>query len=76
MPDTLLRKVAIVTGAASGIGRHWAGVLAGRPEQYRLMLVDANEDALRDSFVPRDGLAARGGRVRRHSSKPGMAVAA
>jgi 3-oxoacyl-[acyl-carrier protein] reductase len=59
MPDTLLRKVAIVTGAASGIGRHWAGVLAGRPEQYRLMLVDANEDALRDSFVPRDGLALR-----------------
>jgi 3-oxoacyl-[acyl-carrier protein] reductase len=60
MPNTEApRKIAIVTGAASGIGRHWASVLAGRPDEYQLMLADANEDALRAAFVPHDDLALR-----------------
>lgn len=50
--------VAIVTGAASGIGRHWAGVLA-RGGRHRLMLADANEEGLREAFAPREGLALR-----------------
>ena len=53
------RKVAIVTGAASGIGRHWAGVLAARPGEYRLMLADANEEGLRAAFEPSEDLALR-----------------
>jgi 3-oxoacyl-[acyl-carrier protein] reductase len=53
------RKVAIVTGAASGIGRHWASVLSGRPDAFRLMLADANEEALRAAFTPHDDLGLR-----------------
>jgi NAD(P)-dependent dehydrogenase (short-subunit alcohol dehydrogenase family) len=49
-------KVAVVTGAASGIGRHWAGVLAALPDQYRLIVADANEPGLRRSFPPSDRL--------------------
>ena len=48
-------RVAIVTGAASGIGRHWAGVLAARPE-YRLTVADVNEAGLRAAFSPADRL--------------------
>jgi NAD(P)-dependent dehydrogenase (short-subunit alcohol dehydrogenase family) len=44
-------RVAIVTGAASGIGRHWAGALA-RDGEYRLVLADANEAGLRAAFAP------------------------
>ncbi|MEZ4767745.1 MAG: SDR family oxidoreductase [Caldilineales bacterium] len=40
--------VAVVTGAASGIGRHWAGVLAARG--WRLALADINETGLRAAF--------------------------
>ena len=43
-------KVAIITGAASGIGKHWAGVLAKRPDEYRLALADINESGLRAAF--------------------------
>jgi 3-oxoacyl-[acyl-carrier protein] reductase len=57
-------KVAIVTGAASGIGRHWAGVLAARPSEYRLVLADANEAGLRTAFEPREGLLLRAFDVR------------
>ncbi len=44
-------RVVIITGAASGIGRHWASVLAARPEEYRLALADINETGLRDAFT-------------------------
>jgi len=40
--------VAIVTGAASGIGRHWARVLRGRG--FRLALADVNGEGLRAAF--------------------------
>ena len=48
-------RVAVVTGAASGIGRHWAGVLA-RGRQYRLVLADVNEAGLRAAFAPSEDL--------------------
>jgi 3-oxoacyl-[acyl-carrier protein] reductase len=57
-------KVAIVTGAASGIGRHWARVLAARPDEFRLVLADANEAGLRAAFEPREGLELRAFDVR------------
>jgi 3-oxoacyl-[acyl-carrier protein] reductase len=44
--------VAIVTGAASGIGKHWAGVL--RDHGFRLALADINEDGLRSAFNEND----------------------
>jgi len=53
-------RVAIVTGAASGIGRHWAGVLAARADDYRLALVDVNEAGLHAAFAAND-------RVRLHA---------
>jgi NAD(P)-dependent dehydrogenase (short-subunit alcohol dehydrogenase family) len=40
-------RVAIVTGAASGTGRHWAGVLAARPDEYRVVGADIDGVALR-----------------------------
>ncbi len=49
-------KVVIITGAASGIGRHWAETLAARPEEYRLALVDVNGLGLEELFEPREGL--------------------
>lgn len=54
------RKVAIVTGAASGIGRHWAGVLAARSDEYALALVDVDEEGLFAAFDQSD-------RVRLHA---------
>jgi 3-oxoacyl-[acyl-carrier protein] reductase len=47
---TLAPKVAIVTGAASGIGRHWAGVLASRGDEYRLALADVDVANLCSAF--------------------------
>lgn len=47
-------RVAIVTGAASGIGRHWAGVLAARPDDYRLALADVNAAGLYAAFAAND----------------------
>ncbi|HNK63122.1 MAG TPA: SDR family oxidoreductase [Anaerolineales bacterium] len=44
-------KTVIITGAASGIGRHWANVLSQRNSEYRLVLADVNENALRDRFT-------------------------
>ena len=47
--------VAIVTGAASGIGRHWASVLASRAD-FRLALADIDEAGMRATFTPSDRL--------------------
>ena len=46
--------VAIVTGAASGIGRHWARVLRGRG--FRLALADVNGEGLRAAFDDEAGV--------------------
>lgn len=45
-------KVAILTGAASGIGRHFGGVLAAQGDAYRLALADIDEAGLRQAFSP------------------------
>jgi NAD(P)-dependent dehydrogenase (short-subunit alcohol dehydrogenase family) len=45
-------KTAIITGAASGIGEHWASVLLKRKGEYRLVLTDINEEGLRAAFAP------------------------
>ncbi len=47
-----MTKTAIITGAASGIGKHWASVLLNRGDAYRLVLADINEDGLRAAFTP------------------------
>ena len=43
-------QVAIITGAASGIGRHFATELRRRRPQMRLVLVDVNHEALAEAF--------------------------
>ena len=43
-------QVAIITGAASGIGRHFATELRRRRPQMRLVLADVNEQALAEAF--------------------------
>jgi 3-oxoacyl-[acyl-carrier protein] reductase len=48
--------VALITGAASGIGRHWAGVLAARDAEYNLALADVNVTGLQAAFQPGDRL--------------------
>ncbi len=48
-------QVAIITGAASGIGKHWAAVLAAR-DDFRLALADIDEAGLRAVFSPNDRL--------------------
>ena len=45
-------KTAIITGAASGIGRHWAEVLSKKIGEYQLVLADSNEEGLRAAFKP------------------------
>ncbi len=45
-------QTVLITGAASGIGRHWAGALLQRSPAYRLVLTDVNEDGLRAAFTP------------------------
>lgn len=47
-------KTAIITGAASGIGKHWANVLLKKIGEYQLVLADANTDGLHASFAPSD----------------------
>ncbi|MBI5841278.1 MAG: SDR family oxidoreductase [Chloroflexi bacterium] len=49
-------KTVIITGAASGIGRHWAGVLVDRNSEYRLVLADVNEEGLRAAFTPNESV--------------------
>jgi 3-oxoacyl-[acyl-carrier protein] reductase len=48
--------VVIITGAASGIGRHWAGVLAAQGHAFLLALADIDEAGLRAAFIPSDRL--------------------
>ena len=43
-------QVAIITGAASGIGRHFATELRRRRPQMRLVLADVNNEALAEAF--------------------------
>lgn len=50
---TLRPKVAILTGAASGIGKHLAGVLASRRD-FLLALADIDEAGLRAAFTASD----------------------
>jgi 3-oxoacyl-[acyl-carrier protein] reductase len=47
-------KVAIITGAASGIGKHFAGVLAAAGDSYRLALADIDDAGLRQAFAAGD----------------------
>jgi 3-oxoacyl-[acyl-carrier protein] reductase len=53
-------QVAIITGAASGVGRHFAAELHRRRPQMRLVLVDANETALTEAFQPSEHVVLRG----------------
>jgi 3-oxoacyl-[acyl-carrier protein] reductase len=43
-------QVAIITGAASGVGRHFATELRRRRPQMPLVLVDVNHEALAEAF--------------------------
>lgn len=47
-------KTVIITGAASGIGRHWATVLSQRIGEYQLVLADSNDEGLRAAFTPHE----------------------
>jgi 3-oxoacyl-[acyl-carrier protein] reductase len=49
-------KTVFITGAASGIGRHWAQTLQGRPDAYRLALADVDIEKLRATFTPNENL--------------------
>lgn len=53
--DSGPRHVAIVTGAASGIGQHWSRVLAAR-DDFLLALADMDEAGLHATFTPSDRL--------------------
>ena len=48
-------EIAIVTGAASGIGKHFAGVLVDSGDAYRLALADINEAGFPDACTWRQG---------------------
>ena len=43
-------KTAIITGAASGIGKHWAKILLNKAGEYQLVLADIDETGLRSAF--------------------------
>ena len=43
-------QVAIITGAASGVGRHFATELRRRRPQMPLVLIDVNHEALAEAF--------------------------
>jgi 3-oxoacyl-[acyl-carrier protein] reductase len=45
-------QVAIITGAASGVGRHFATELRRRRPRMRLVLADVNREALAEAFPP------------------------
>ena len=45
-------QVAIITGAASGVGRRFATELRRRRPEMRLVLADANGEALAEAFAP------------------------
>ncbi len=48
--------VVIVTGAASGIGKHWAGALVARGAAYCLTVADIDLAGLAAAFTPGDYL--------------------
>jgi 3-oxoacyl-[acyl-carrier protein] reductase len=48
-------RVALITGAASGIGKHWAGALAAR-DDFSLALADIDTAGLAAAFTPGDRL--------------------
>ncbi len=49
--------VALITGAAGGIGRHFAGIL--QQQSYRLVLGDIDEEGLSQAYQPGDTLHCR-----------------
>ncbi|RME87380.1 MAG: SDR family oxidoreductase, partial [Anaerolineae bacterium] len=49
-------KTVIITGAASGIGKHWANALLARGDAYHLALADVNIDGLRAAFTESETL--------------------
>jgi len=49
-------EVALITGAGSGIGRHFATELRRRNPQMRLVLADVNEAALAEAFAPAENV--------------------
>jgi 3-oxoacyl-[acyl-carrier protein] reductase len=49
-------RIVLMTGAASGIGRHFAGVLAKRPDEFILALADVNTDGMTSAFEPGERL--------------------
>jgi 3-oxoacyl-[acyl-carrier protein] reductase len=49
-------RTVFITGAASGIGKHWAQTLQMQPGAYRLALADIDFDALRAIFTPEEHL--------------------
>jgi len=51
--------VAIITGAASGIGKHWAEVLSKKIGEYQLVLADSNMEGLRSAFAPNEQIILR-----------------
>lgn len=60
-PSGTPAEVFLVTGAASGIGRHWAGVLAEElGPRRRLVLADLDEAGLREAFRERDHVRLHG----------------
>lgn len=52
-------KTILITGAASGIGRHWAEVLSKKIGEYQLVLADSNEEGLRAAFTPDERILLR-----------------
>lgn len=52
-------KTVIITGAASGIGRHWAEVLSKKIGEYQLVLADSNMEGLRSAFAPNEQMILR-----------------
>ncbi len=53
------QTTAIITGAASGIGKHWASALL-KQGGYQLVLADMNEQGLRESFPESESLRLHG----------------
>jgi len=49
-------QVAIITGAASGVGPHFATELRRRRPQMRLVLADVNREALAEAFSPAENV--------------------
>lgn len=49
-------KTAIITGAASGIGKHWAKTLAEQSGEFQLVLADMDQTGLWKAFSPGETL--------------------